>query len=365
MGFKSIPTQSVLKSAPEPWPFPKSEHGRTIYGLFVTIVPIISFLIVPLLSPEWQDGQWRSYLALSLLFDTHCLLFIALAYSVICYIFLMVDPSDYATLFFIRLGIYTGVLLSLLYSIIVIIIGFNLFSVIFALLVLTLPLAYNWAAKKWTFKRINGAFFLLGISLYIFLAIIMDNLLIPLFLFLAFILFAAPFWSFLLVLRASIWLYKNYETKLTLPRGLGITAWLAAYALALRFDILTVYKLYSRLPTTPPPDCYIATAAAQGHPRFVGSHTVQRVDGLSMRVNGQLQRLKCAELALMAVNPRVHKLLRRIYDVVGKALARRMNNPFVADVAYLMLKPAEWCAVFVLKVFIPEIESVSRRMYVR
>jgi hypothetical protein len=83
-----------------------------------------------------------------------------------------------------------------------------------------------------------------------------------------------------------------------------------------------------------------------------------------MQVNGQLQRLKCAELALMAVSPRVHEVLRRMYDVVGKALARRIKNPFLADVAFLLLKPAEWFAIFILKNIVPEIEAVSRRIYV-
>ena len=82
---------------------------------------------------------------------------------------------------------------------------------------------------------------------------------------------AAPFWSLLLAVQASIWLIKNFETKVTLPRGLGLTAWAAAYIAAWRFDILKMYELYAALPPTPPPDCYIASAAARGHPRFVRS----------------------------------------------------------------------------------------------
>ncbi|MFT3891411.1 MAG: hypothetical protein QM730_07230 [Anaerolineales bacterium] len=145
--------------------------------------------------------------------------------------------------------------------------------------------------------------------------------------------------------------------------GMGLTVWFATYAIGWRYDILKMFELYAALPKQPP-DCYIATAAAQGHPRIVGSHSVQRVDGLSMPVNGQLQRLKCAELALMAISPWLHKVLRRIYDVVGKSLARRMTNPFIADVAYLLLKPVEWFAMFILKKIVPEIETVSKRVYV-
>ena len=174
---------------------------------------------------------------------------------------------------------------------------------------------------------------------------------------------AAPFWSFLLALRAGVWLYKNHETKLTLYRGLGLVAWLGTYAVAWRYDILKMFELYAALPPQPPPDCYIATAAAQGHPRVVGSQTVHRVDGKSMQVNGQLQVLKFAELALLAVNPRWHTALRRIYDVVGKSLARRIHSPFLADIAYLLLKPFEWLARWLLKMIVPDVDALTEKIY--
>jgi hypothetical protein len=140
-------------------------------------------------------------------------------------------------------------------------------------------------------------------------------------------------------------------------------AWLAAYAVAWRYDILKMYELYAALPPQPPPDCYIATAATQGHPRVVGSRLVQRADGKSMQVNGQLQVLKFAEQALLAVNPRWHTALRRIYDVVGKSLARRIRSPFLADIAYLLLKPFEWLARWLLKMIIPEIDALTEKIY--
>jgi hypothetical protein len=65
----------------------------------------------------------------------------------------------------------------------------------------------------------------------------------------------------------------------------------------------------------------------------------------------------------MAVYPRLHKVLRRVYDVVGRALARRLRNPFVADLAYLCLKPVEWIACSALRVVVPEIDIVSKKMY--
>jgi hypothetical protein len=157
-------------------------------------------------------------------------------------------------------------------------------------------------------------------------------------------------------------LLKHHESKFTILRGLGIFAWLAAYAYALRFNILKMYELYAALPPQPP-DCYIATAAAKGHPGIVGSQSVQLENGKSMRVNRQLQRLKAAEIAIMAVTPTGHRWMRFVYDVLGKKLAAHIQNPLLADVAFLLLIPVEWISFFVLKLFIPEIQTISDRMY--
>ena len=117
------------------------------------------------------------------------------------------------------------------------------------------------------------------------------------------------------------------------------------------------------LPPQPPPDCYIATTAARGHPQVVGSWIVECAHGESLPVNKQLQILKCTELALMAVQPRLHKRLRRAYDVVGKALARKMGNAFFADAAYLLLKPWAWLARCILRRIVPEIDSIASKIY--
>jgi hypothetical protein len=174
--------------------------------------------------------------------------------------------------------------------------------------------------------------------------------------------FAAPFWSFLISGQTALWLLKKYEAKLTIFRGLGILAWLAAYIGALRFDILKMYELYAALPPQPP-DCYIATAAAKGHPGVVKSKLVHLKNGKSMPVNSQLQHFKSVEIALIAVCPSLHDLIRKFYDVVGKKLAVYIKNPLLADVAFLLLFPVEWVSFRLLKIFIPEIEVISKKIY--
>lgn len=359
--------QEDMEKTPASLPFPSSPWGRVLYGLFVAILPVFSFWATDLLKPEWQNGELSSYIILLLFPQASVLFFPLLAYSIICYLFLLYMPDRFSQSFIIRAGIYTGVLLALHYSIVVLL--YTLYepdTFIYLLLPVWIfpfiySLSYRWAISKWTAAKVNKVLPILILAVLLVVTLLTSGG-TP-FLALIVLTMAAPFWSFLLALRAALWLYKNYETKFTLPRGLGLTAWFATYAVAWRYDILKMFELYAALPPQPPPDCYIATAAAQGHPRFVGSRLVQRADGKSMQVNGQLQVLKCAELALLAVNPRWHTTLRRIYDVVGKSLARRIHHPLLADIAYLLLKPFEWLARWLLKVIVPEIDALTEKIY--
>ncbi len=344
--------------------------ANKLYGLFIVGMPIIAFWATDLFMPEWQDGDSNSYVILLLSPDASLIFFALIAFSIVCYILLFFDPLWFSQDFVVRFGIYTGVILTLQYALLS---GyfflFDNISYIFVLLPLwVLPIVvsklYPWVTSRWNVRSLTIILIVISILGVIWSTVVTGVFLIPIVVLVAGVTLAAPFWIFLIYLQVAIWLFKNCEAKLSIPSGLGIVAWIAAYAFAWRYDILKMYELYAALPSQPPPDCYIATAAAQGHPRFVGSHPVRRADGLSMQVNGQLQRLKCAELALLAISPRLHKVLRRIYDVAGNALARRMTNLFVADIAYFLLKPAEWVAIFVLKWIVPDIESVSRRMYI-
>ena len=76
-------------------------------------------------------------------------------------------------------------------------------------------------------------------------------------------------------------------------------------------------RVYSKLPLEDPSGCYIATAAARGHPAIVKSWPVQLAGGKILQVNRQLAILKAGELALRALAPRLHCALRWIYDFVG------------------------------------------------
>jgi hypothetical protein len=365
MGVETIAEQETVAEPSNLALFPKPWWGRLLYGLFVTAMPAFSFWAIQSLKPEWQNGDLSAYVTLLLLPEASLLFFPLLAYSIISYLLLLLDLTRYSESFVIRFGIYTGVLLALQYCIIVMMYSLDSFAYVIILTWIfpfIISLIYRWTIAKWTAPRVNKILLILIPSILLIASLITRGG-APFFILIG-LTMAAPFWSFLLAVQASIWLIKNHETKITLPRGLGLTAWAAAYVAALRFDILKMYELYAALPPTPP-DCYIATAAARGHPRCVRSWAVERADGKAMQVNGQLQRLKCAELALKAASPRLYKLLRKIYDVAGKWLARRIQNQLLADGAYLLLKPGEWLASSLLRIIIPEIDSIASGMYIK
>jgi len=355
-----------IQETPISLPFPAAWWVRILYGLFVTAIPAFSFSIIHALEPEWQNGELSSYVILSLYPAASVFFILLLTYSIVSYWFLLIQPVQSSQSLVIRFGIYTGVILALQYSLTLLVYSFDS-SAIVLVLVWIFPLVISWiyrlASKKWDERDVKLVLISLAIAIFLIGTIAFIRA-FP-FWILVVLVMAGPFWSLLLALQAAVWLFKNYETKFTFYRGLGLAVWFGAYMAAWRFDILKMFELYAALPPQPPPDCYIATAAAQGHPQFVRSHMVHRVDGKSIKVNGQLQVLKCAELALLAINPRLHTVLRRIYDAVGKSLARKIQNPFMADIAYLVLKPGEWLARSILKILIPNVDLIAKEIYVR
>ncbi|HNO94780.1 MAG TPA: hypothetical protein PKJ84_11450 [Anaerolineales bacterium] len=335
---------------------------RILFGLFIVAAPIFNFSFIELMKPEWQDGRFISYIYISLLPEASLAFFPLLLYAILSYLLVLWDSEQFADSLIIRLGIYGGTLLALQYSILSLIATFSLSPAVLVVVLaygapLILPKLYLWLKPKWDklFERRR------------LVAILIPLILIALalwgfFFVLAIIGIAAPFWAFLLALQTTRWLLKYYETSFSFTQGFGILTWFSAYAFALRFNILKMFELYNALPTEPP-NCYIATAAAQGHPHFVGSQEVRLANGKSMRVNRQLQRLKAAEIAWMGVSAPSHRRMRHLYDVIGKQLAKHIQNPILADVAFFLLIPVEWISFFVLQLIVPEIQFMSERLY--
>jgi MFS family permease len=357
-----------------PLPVPQSIFWRITQGFVVTILTLAAFTVVSILKPEWQDGKFASYIALMLSPEASWIFAPLLGYSVLSLLFLLAAPVRWAQFFWTRLGIYTGVLLALQFTILALI---ALEGTVFLVLGIWIAPLIAWPILRWLARKIGILWTTLGVPAIAALLFV-GYLLVeafrarsfppaytfstPFLFLIGFLIASAPFWSLLIMGTTGYRLLKHYETRFTLLRGVGTLAWLGGFAASLSLAIMRTLQLYSELPTQPP-DCYIATAAANGHPRLVRSREVTLPGGARMRVNAQLQRLKCAELALKAVSPRLHGVLRKLYDNLGRPLARRMTNPFVADAAYLLLKPFEWILIFGLRWIGPEINILVQKLY--
>lgn len=124
----------------------------------------------------------------------------------------------------------------------------------------------------------------------------------------------------------------------------SIAAWIAAYWLSVRQAIVWTLEEYQKLPTQQP-DCYVCSAAANGHAKWVGSNQVKTPKGKAI-INPQMQRLKALELILTVICPRSHRRIRAIYDRIGPTFAHYcVSNRWFADITFLLLKPVEWLAI--------------------
>jgi hypothetical protein len=155
-----------------------------------------------------------------------------------------------------------------------------------------------------------------------------------------------PSWAFGVYAGMTLRLLWRYPRppRFRMIQLLAAFSWLGAFLGACRWAIERSLEEYAKLPLEQPSGCYVASAAAHGHRALVGAQDIIAVDGTVVRVNRQLRILKAGELALRALAPAVHRMIRRIYDALGPVLASRLVNPWLADLAYLSFKPAEWAS---------------------
>ncbi len=79
--------------------------------------------------------------------------------------------------------------------------------------------------------------------------------------------------------------------------------------------------------------------------------------------HGTLETFKAAELTLACACPKWHRFLRQIYNRWGMPLARRIQSPWIADLIYVSLKPAEWLAAGLLFLLLGSRRSEVRLLY--
>ncbi len=347
---------------PSPKIVSASVPKKILYSLIVVILPGLDFAAGVLLSPEWRSGQFPDYAALLLDYRVAYLFFPLLIFSILSFIYLLWSPKQGVPKFMIRLGIYTGGLLALQYTIIAAIkLPYSIAAgVVLVLVGGLIPKIRSQGG------RILVIILLLAAGLGLAAAIsspASTTFLDLVFVIILVLCLGAPFLCFFMALLFAIRLFNAYDCPILFnaSRAIGVGAWLSGYTAAWIVSINRMFEMYNALPKYPP-DCYIATAAARGHPSFVGSHPIAYPGG-TLWVNRQLQMLKCAELVLMAVAPRFHRPLRRLYDAIGPRLSRCLVHPVLADLAYLGFKPVELLFRFALRRLIPNLDKSINQFY--
>jgi hypothetical protein len=381
------PAGTAVDLSPEP-PEPEGEAARRVpAGVAVlmvyggVLVPVLCFMIGFPLGPDYQSGTVQDYAKLLGSHSPSMPWYPFLGYAITSLILLVRNAPRYSRHFLVRLGIYVGVVMA------------GQFWVLFGLAV------HGDGAESfvtWPVVSVVGTAISVGACLLLFALLrrvgrrlVWPGMVIWLPLLgadfaLAAVADVGPFSMVpvVLVIVGSLYLSTAFALaaygamavylltwrraaplRFSLRQLLGVMALVAAWLGAWRISVRIMLDEYAKLPVEPPPDCYVATAAGRGHPRLVGVEARRPADGRAWPVNDQMRYLKAAELALLAASPRMHRLLRRIYDRVGPRLAGAVVHPLLADAAYLSLKPAEWLARAGLAILAPDAGESVRSLY--
>jgi hypothetical protein len=320
------------------------------------ILPLICFLIGYPLGPEWQSGAFGAYAELLLMRRASIPWYPLLLYNVTCMTLMVADPVRFSRSFIVRFGIYSGVLVALQYWVLfgvaagpggnpaVSLLAWMPLSVVVVAFILGLGwlFLYAWQKSVPLAGWIVLPFFIFGIA-FVHITII-GNLYFST----AFALTSYTAMAFL-ILR-----YQQAERfRFSLLQLLGVFLWAGSYFGAWRISFRTMLEEYAALPSTAPSGCYVSSAAARGHRWLVRAESHQTARGDVVRANDQMRYLKAAELALASASPLGHRACRWLYDRYGRALAAALVHPLLADLAYLLLKPAEWFARIGLALLLP------------
>lgn len=117
---------------------------------------------------------------------------------------------------------------------------------------------------------------------------------------------------------------------------------------------------YSAMISPPPVEYeghYLCTVAVNGHERVVKPLRLGIRHGVVIGVNRQLCAANAFEQLIEDKAPRLHRLVRHIYDKYGYPVSKHITTRLRADIVYILMKPLEWLFVAVLYLFDRDPES--------
>jgi hypothetical protein len=349
---------------------------RFAWGFAGIILPAICFAIGYPDQPNWQSGSVGTYAKLLMSREASLPLYPLLLYSIVCLAMLTGRPAHYAKSGWIWLGVFSGAVVAVEYWSLFVAATTNEsaqlpLSYVLALFLSAFAVAVPWfAARVIVFAvvqlaepRKNGLVMLVQIAVAIGLLI----LILFGFPYVAVLcLFCSTLWAVAAYASAAVWLVRQRGKpyfRYTLAQLLAATTALAANFAAWRTAYQIMLTEYARLPTVPPQDCFVCSAAARGHSFVVRSDAYRGLGRQKFLVNDQLRILKAFELLLLSLSPVTHSALRKVYNRVGPRLAASLVHPLAADAAYFVLKPFEWFARFVLRLVLGKRTALIARLY--
>lgn len=361
--------------------------AASLYVITGIVLPIVAFSCAApngswAADSPWQNGEFWVYAALLLRWPSVLAFYPLLALSIVSMALFLWDRARFTKYLVVRVGIYGGVMIAMLFSwliyaptdhvaeavaktivVVVIIIVASLTTVglvwaLFVILGAMLLQRYGW-------KRI-AVFAAFGIGAVYFIAVLggADPTVIfvpPVAIFIA-SLAASPAWTVAAYACASYKVYNEHAKSRggwSLMSLMGISTWVVGLFGSWRAAMDLAIAHYAYLPKENP-NCFVCSAAARGHRRFVGAVPIRLCDADVLWVNQQLRIFKAAEIVISVKSPKVHRILRGVYNAIGPRLARQLSAPWAADAAYMILKPAEWTARVVLGIAGVRRDSVAR-----
>ncbi|HEY5231971.1 MAG TPA: DUF6688 family protein [Verrucomicrobiae bacterium] len=146
--------------------------------------------------------------------------------------------------------------------------------------------------------------------------------------------------------------YSIRAAQLMKAAGLKFRNYLWALLGSLPFWLLSIWwskNIYASLPDKAPDGCFIVTAAARGHQKFVGPFFEIEHRGHARFANRQLITFWKFESLWCKKFPRSHGNFRKVYNRTGSRIAKKIHSPWLADLTFVALKPAEWLVSFMLQ----------------
>lgn len=319
----------------------------------------------PTFEAPWQSGRLDHYIVVLTTRPTIFVFWPLLFFSFFCLSRWCFNPLKQNS-FWIQIGLVTGAIQALVFSILLSFTAGPLGQImalfvgpLLALIVFLIGLAIRkkLVARRFTIKYLIGLTTLIAVPLALIRAAgvtstsIVQGIYVYFFLGLLFIIGSATTLGFITFCRAcfaSFFIVKqNGRPTELIPQVLVWFAWLGAYGFTWKTALDLMMVEYSKLPKTDP-NCFVSSAAANGHPKLVGSFELAptQIGKVTGKINKQMQRLKFLEFALATSLPSIHRVIRRFYNRFGPGVAHVCQaNIWISDLTFLFLKPLEWIAI--------------------